>query len=578
LVELSHPEPSLNCLLSPGTLISNSGAKSAIARSMTIQFFAPAHHDLEPSLQTVEIMTFFQIPHFSIIGLPGPEIRESTDRVRSALMSEGFEIPKRKVIINLSPAGLRKQGTGTDLAIALTVIFREEKSSSEKKNSQTGKSVRRILAAGELGLQGSISPSHSVFRILVAAEINGISEIILSKSDADLAREYLHRFTQHFKRIPQIYSASTLREAYETLSHPNLGLQSMVATRFTPTLTSCNPQKMQDFAPLPIASPSHRRILLATATGLHHLLLLGPKGIGKTRSTDWIEFLRQDDVRDSSRQQLCLQEMLSPETRFIESNSTLPVRRVSPHLKPSALVGSANAGQWIPGELQMANQGILIADEFAEWSRDTREALRGPLESFTLQLTSVQLRKSFQCRFQFIATSNLCPCGGIPRTFAQQKFASCRCSPGILQRYLLKLSGPLLDRMDFCSLVRSVPKEMSDPTFESQDHLLQKVRKARKILHNQHGKVLPGQWEANQTEEWLDNLGKKSDLREFLGNLTQEENARSRHKIARMATTLAALDEQDTPGIAHFLEARLHRPETLFSTLIPSSTSPLVRE
>ncbi len=522
-------------------------------------------------LQRVEIMTFYQIPHFSIIGLPGPEIRESTDRIRAALLSEGFEIPKRKVVINLSPAGLRKQGTATDLAIALTIIF-------QGKIKHTHRiPLRPILAAGELGLQGALTRSHSVFRTLVAAESHGITDILLAPEDAELAESYRRKFYHLFSAPLRIHAASSLRSAFDTLAGKRksaaLPLRVDESTTFNPSASR----------PLPIASPSHRRVLSAVSAGLHHVLLLGPKGIGKTRSTDWIKTLRAEDFLRSTRQQLCMHELLYPQADLTEQNTALPVRYASPHLKPAALMGGAHGGHWIPGELQLANHGIFIADEFTEWSRDSREALRGPLESFTLHVSAVQFRKTFDCRFQLVATSNLCPCGGLPKSLAHRRFSVCRCSPGILMRYLNKLSGPILDRIDFCALLQNEnqPAEKSIANarvFCDADAWIAQIREARRILGKRDNSLYPGQWTAAQTESWISELEQRVQLREPLAQIYREENARSRHKIIRMATTLAALDGHELPGAQHLWEAKLYRPEAIMSALIPASTFPLVRD
>ena len=502
---------------------------------MKFSVAAALHHEIEPSLQRIEVWSTLAIPSFRVVGLPGPEIIESCERVRAAIDSSGFEFPKRRILVNLSPAGIRKQGTGTDLAIALAILL-------PRSNS-------KLVASGELGLDGSVRSSGKITRTCLAAVLDESTHLILAHEDRDAterAFSLIHAVHPQ-KCLPQVQFVSSLAEALDAA-------QSLPFSPDPPTSSSspCSEHTPMLSQELLMPAASLFRKLQACSLGSHSLLLLGPKGTGKTASLKWLSFLREPLGPRDLLEQLKVQELLPCEGSGVGLDS--PVREISPHVRAEALIGGFHNGQLRPGELTLAHGGLLIADEFLEWRRDAREALRDPIESGRVILQRAQKRVALPARFTFAGTANLCPCGGVPPEL-QSELTQCRCSPRLRQAYLERLSGPILDRMDCVDWVMNAPEGLSrgaipTPIFKQT---LEKVIQGRAKLRSEWGE-LPGRTDAKQVESWIQAFPRLSELQAQWG--TPEASLRRRHREIRLAISLATLDDVTFPEPRHFLESR----------------------
>lgn len=497
------------------------------------RIFTLLNGDVLPRCQEIEIASSFQVPHFQVIGLPGPEVSEAKDRIRSAIESSGIDFPKRKIVLNLSPASVRKQGTGLDLGMAIAVLL--EGMRIEGKRDRIP--YRKIFAWGELGLNGQIKSVKSPVRALASALVARADLIVIAREDEVLFHKESKRLfpTENF---PRVLAVSHLREILPGFTQATSDQKDPVKR---PELHSVPFEKP---GILPIA-PAIARFLEIAAAGSHHFLLLGPKGVGKSHALEWFIELQPELDSETLRTRSFLAEISG-------KADTSPYRRVSTQTKPAALIGSFSGGHLRPGEFSLAHGGVLLADEFPEWHRDSREALREPLERKKICLTRVDGSVDLPSDFIFAGNGNLCPCGGVQGSTTDSRFPSCRCLPADRSRYLSRLSGPVLDRLDLVLPLLMHP----DPAVKNIDFktVHQRVKQARETLIQQYAKP-PGKLGAEELESLLTNspnLLRALDAIPF-------GSFRDRHKTLRVALTLAALQGQTEPDERTLIEAKMLR-------------------
>jgi len=558
-----------------------SGTRTATCPVMQIS--APLNSEPIPCLQQIEVATFFQLPSFQIIGLPSPEVAEARERVRAAIDASGLEFPRRRVILNLSPASIRKRGTGLDLSMALAVVA-------------IGSKQKFTLGAwGELGLDGTVKPVGQLTRSLFAAWNGNLKYLLLSWEEFPAAVQILETLRESGEvqgEAPLLVPVRTLSEAWKWIEGGALQLpvaylpktfpkNGEEAESEVPIQTSEKTETMSPYL-LPLSASMERMIGVATA-GCHHTLLLGPKGTGKSHAIEWLialkpplsakERLRQDliiDLENSTGRPL-LEIESSAET---EAKLARSVRRVSSQVRPGALLGSATASLIRPGLFSLAHGGLLIADEFPEWHRDSREALREPLERQKITLSRAQGTFELPAQFQMAATGNLCPCGGWPAQLpfphdlpGNRQQLRCKCTDTVRKAYISRLSGPILDRIDLVALMSQMPPmPQVGQTFNSSATQLgilkEKVFKIKSKFTLLFGKP-PGVLTGAETEELLQSNPRVASL--LAGS--QFSSLRSRHKLVRLAYSFAAWDGQDEPQAVHFTEASCYRAER-FAALI----------
>lgn len=521
----------------------------------TLRIGAPLSGEPHPGLQWIEVASFLQIPGFQVIGLPAPEVAEARERVRAAIGASDLEFPRRRVILNLSPASIRKRGTGADLAMALAVL---------QEAYGTGKGASgSVVAWGELGLDGTLKAAGQMTCAVYAAWEAGAEALIVASDEFGLAQERLATLLKSGliagTKPPRILPARDLSEAWLLFKQLPKMLKTPPPAWVAPTETTAHPPSESQLLTLP---RSLERMLGVASTGLHHLLLLGPRGTGKSHALEWLIAL-QPEASAAVRVRRSILEELSGMPASVPG--TAPVRRVSPYARPSALIGSAKSWGVRPGEYSLAHGGLLLADEFPEWSRDSRESLREPLERGLVTLTRAKNSIELPARFMLAANGNLCPCGGWPPELpipvdspASSRTPHCRCPARARTHYLSRLSGPVLDRMDLIVMATQPDKGHSKPPAAAQrlQELREQVAAAQRRAQSSWG-TLPGLLSAAELErllaahpEWNEPL----DPARFA-------SLRTRHKVLRVALTLAAWDGLKGPTRACFAEASCYRPE-----------------
>jgi magnesium chelatase family protein len=531
--------------------------------STQFSFGAPIHGEVTPALQWVEVASSLQIPGLNIIGLPGPEVAEARDRIRAAIESIGEEFPRRRVVLNLSPASVRKTGTGSDLAMALAVLFSKNRPETEKQPRMVG-----VVAWGELGLDGRVKPLGQLSRALYACWKGGAKYLIVAAEEIQETRrrlEWLQTAQVDPDALPVIVGVSNLSEAWQLIHSRKILACANSRAEFSsaPPAESDSESLVQHLLPL---SPSLERVIAAAAIGSHHLLLLGPKGSGKTQALEWLIALQPEPLPESRLQAGLMEELRHPADRQLGvrvAPDRRPVRRISNQVRPGALLGGIGGAGVRVGEFSLADGGLLIADEFPEWPRDSREALREPLERGRVAVSRVGLSLELPAKFVFAGSGNLCPCGGWAHLElnegSEPALNPCRCPARVKKAYLSRLSGPVLDRIDLVFVNHARLGEFREPGISTLDRF-QRI-KTRVLEAQANAKRLWGDSTGFLFPEKLERLLSENPTWEKRLRGIRLESLRARHKVLRVAMSLALLDGEREPSQAHFIEASCYRAE-----------------
>ncbi|HHE73172.1 MAG TPA: ATP-binding protein, partial [Chloroflexi bacterium] len=367
----------------------------------------------------------------TLVGLPDAAVRESSERVRAAIRNSGFKFPySKRIVINLAPADLRKEGPAYDLPIAIGVMAASDQIPHER--------LEHALIMGELSLDGSVRHVRGVLPVADMARHMGIETLYVPAMDAAEAA-----------LIPEIQVFPV--ESLAALVAHLRGLESIEPLTSDVASLSVPPPPVTDFSE--IRGQEHaKRALEVAAAGSHNLLMVGPPGAGKTLMARALPGILPSMTLDEALEVTriySVSDMLPPDTPLIR---TRPFRAPHHTISNAGLVGG---GQWPrPGEISLAHHGVLFLDEMPEFSQRVLEVLRQPLEDKTVTISRAQGAVTFPANFMLVAALNPCPCGyyGDPER-------ACTCSLGMIQRYRKRISGPLLDRIDINIEVPRVPYE-----------------------------------------------------------------------------------------------------------------------
>lgn len=475
---------------------------------------------LDAPLVRVEVHLANGLPAFNLVGMPETAVKESRDRVRSALITAGFEFPARRITVNLSPADLPKEGGRYDLPIALGILV------ASQQLPQTCLDKREFI--GELALNGELREVAGVLPTALAAAAAGNFLVVPAANinEAGLVPNLQAGGAQHLLEV-----AAALTQ------HSNF-----IAPQ--PTINS-NTTNYPDLLEVKGQQAAKRALTLAAA-GQHNLLFSGPPGSGKTLLARCLPGLLPEASAQEALEIAAIQSII--QGFDAASWRQRPFR--SPHHTSSAaaLVGGGSNPQ--PGEISLAHKGILFLDELPEFSRHVLEVLREPLEAGVIHLARAQRKASYPAEFLLIAAMNPCPCGylGDPRK-------ACNCAPSIINRYQARISGPLLDRIDLHLEVPALPpNELWQPAAgASSAQIRTQVSAARdRQLHRAgkpNAKLNPAELErfaplATEQQNLLTKAMERMQL-----------SARAAHRVIKVALTLADLDEQPKISSQHLLEA-----------------------
>ncbi|MDC7826723.1 YifB family Mg chelatase-like AAA ATPase [Pseudomonas sp. BLCC-B13] len=477
---------------------------------------------------TVEAHLANGLPALTLVGLPETAVKESKDRVRSAIQNAGFDFPPRRITLNLAPADLPKDGGRFDLAIALGVLAASEQVPAA--------SLAELECLGELALSGELRPVQGVLPAALAARAAGRTLVVprANAEEASLASGLKVLAVDHLLQIAAHLNGHTPLAPYQAN-----GLLRQEAAY--PDLAEVQGQL------------AAKRALLIAASGGHNLLLNGPPGTGKTLLASRLPGLLPPLSEEEALEVAAIHSVAShaPLTAWPRR----PFRQPHHSASGPALVGGGSRPQ--PGEISLAHHGILFLDELPEFDRKVLEVLREPLESGHIVIARARDKVRFPARFQLVAAMNPCPCG-----YLGDPGGRCRCTPEQIQRYRAKLSGPLLDRIDLHLTVarESTSLLASSQAGESSAEVAARVSQARQRQLARQGCAnafldLPGLQQHCRLPEadrlWLEQACERLNL-----------SLRAAHRLLKVARTLADLEGASEIGRAHLAEALQYRPSS----------------
>jgi magnesium chelatase family protein len=486
-----------------------------------------AQQGIDAPIVTVEVHLSNGLPSLSIVGLPETAVKESKDRVRSAILNSRFEFPLRRITINLAPADLPKESGRFDLPIALGILVASGQISAELLNAHE--------FVGELALTGELRSVHGVLPIGLAVAKSGRA-LVLPRDNAEEAV-----LVSDLRTLPALH-------LLDVCAHLNgdTPLEAFSSTAAPPT--NDETLDLRD-----IRGQAHaKRALEIAASGGHNLLFIGPPGTGKTmlatRLPGILPPMREDEAIESAA------VISISHSRFDRRCwRQRPFRQ--PHHTASGVALVGGGGNPRPGEVSLAHHGVLFLDELPEFDRHVLEMLREPLENGWITISRAARQARFPARFQLVAAMNPCPCGYLGDTSGR-----CRCTPDQIARYRSRISGPLLDRIDIQLEVPNVPRAQIlqiDHKAEGSDTVRQRVIAAREKQLARADKA--NAYLTNREVESFCALTKSNQQLLCTAIERLGLSARSAHRILKVARTIADLAGSDAITTHHLSEALSYR-------------------
>ena len=505
---------------------------------MYSKVYSAAIQGIAMEIVAVETDVSDGLPSFEMVGLLNSEVKEARERVRSAIKNTGYLLPPKRITVNLSPADIRKEGSSFDLPIAVSILT--SLGLVNKKNGGDDK----ILIAGELSLSGEILPMNGVLPMVLAAREKGISKFIVPKINAEEGAVV---------NDVEIYGMSSLRDVISFMNGSEYEKEPYIDF-YTMYDNGEEKDGELDFSDISGQESVKRAAKIAVA-GMHHMLLIGTPGSGKSMIAKRIPgILPKPDMEECM--EITKIHSIAGELKGTSIKLKRPFR--SPHhsVTDKALIGGGTNPK--PGEITLAHRGVLFLDELAEFRRETIDSLRQPLETGEVIINRLNGTYVFPAAIMLVAATNPCKCGYYPDR------NRCSCSEVQVKNYLGKISGPILDRIDISVITPTVMvDDLSKKTGETSEEIRVAIEKVRKI---QEDRFFEEKFRFNSEipPAKLDVYCKMTDKAKNVMNRAYKAyglSVRSYHKLIRVARTIADLDDAYYIEEKHIAEALGYRTE-----------------
>ncbi len=481
----------------------------------------------EAQAKPVEVECAFDraLPAFSIVGLASSSIQEAKERVKSALLANGFKFPPQKITINLAPSDLKKSGSHFDLAIALSVALQKDEVNLDE-----------VYIFGELGLDGRVKDTKILFPLLLSLAKEPIKAIVPKESVAKLS---------HIPNLT-LYGVETLQETIEKIRSGEL--QAAESTDYPYSSIEIDQKYYYvdeyDFDFIDVkGQESAKRAALIAAAGMHNILFEGSPGCGKSMIAKRMRYILPPLSMQEILEIAALQALEGQEPSFLPRRP----HRQPHHSSTKASIFGGGSGTAKPGEVALAHRGILFFDEFPHFSKSVLEALREPLQDRRVLISRVNMKVEYRSDFLFVAAQNPCPCGNL-----LHPDLPCRCTELEIARYKSRLSEPLLDRIELYVQMQPIKPE-DEPTIDSKT-MHEMVKKAFIFMKKRRQKSFNGSLQEFEIEEYCSlDSDAEAVLEKAIRNFSL--SLRSVANIKKVARTIADLEQSEIIGKKHILEA-----------------------